>query len=466
MAELEFRSGGGDGKQEVEGAEWREDMDGVEHDGGESDDQETEGEGGVAREVLMRDVRETDEEFATASASYPPSLGSGERFPEGNPSSPLWTHLLPKSLVANRLTALHSQANPSYVHASTIADYRLDNPEPGVEMPTSALLGVSVLHRIRRPLAEVHPALCIRTTVMFVETPSMQVKGECSFPTGGPDRGWNWMVLRYVDSERDLFALAEEDERNQRWGRLEFRRLSDCINRSASSAQTSATPATHTHGTITSTVPTPTLVSELLIPDDLVSFSVLPHPPTRTRPYPPSNASSPTTPTHPIIPSNCSLVLAIADTNEGVILIHDHVSGALVSRSTYGTGVHTIAMYGDGLVMTGHANHSVGIWDFETGAHLVDVGKQGFGGGPVIGVSWLEEPENWACARRANGNGWVAGSRKVVKPRAYTVVSFADIAMRDEDSVTGDAGSVTSERIQSGGEFCIWDLDSAIRNAR
>lgn len=184
--------------------------------------------------------------------------------------------------------------------------------------------------------------------------------------------------------------MVEDDERDLRWRRIEFYPLS------AQEGQS--------FGTCTPW-------SAFDVPGDLTPFSLAP--------CPPLEDSS--------VGQDAMIILCVSDFDEGVAIIYDYKRGVVVSQRRYGTGVTTVN-YSDGVIVTGHQEHTIRVWDLETGTPLVEVGC---GGGAVLGIGAMGEPEGW-----------------IGKPegRGRRIVSFADV---------GDGGS----------EFCVWDLEGAVRTA-
>ncbi|RKO87026.1 hypothetical protein BDK51DRAFT_38371, partial [Blyttiomyces helicus] len=326
---------------------------------------------------------------------------------EDDPSS--WSYLVSRPEISSSVNALSESPDPYFIYASMVPEHSLDFPSPSSGPLTTGLLGMCVLHRASPPLPY-HPQDALRSTVIFLEIPSLIVRGECTLPTAGEDRNWNWRVLRHMDKDADFFVMAEEeDDETQRWDRLQFWRLSDCC---AADDAASEPPDSSS-----------TLISEFVMPDDLIGCAICPCP---TRP----STLHPTS--RPFNPQSTTLVLSISETAAGICLFIDRNSGSLITRTEYGSNVTIIDLGNphDSLVLTGHVDGRVKIWDFASTSMLVDVVDPAMAG-PILGLAWMDEPDNWASG------AWA-------RPRGATLVAYSDVDGEEEEEGVG--------------EFVVWDL--------
>ncbi|KAJ3201899.1 hypothetical protein HDU67_000981, partial [Dinochytrium kinnereticum] len=461
----------------------------------------------------------------------------------------------------------------------------LDEPTVTFQTPSregifapGSVLGVSVLHRVgptpTHPLdLENDPGSDLRTSVFLIHLPTLRLISATSFKTAGPRRSWNWLVLRHLDVSRNLMVMAEEDDRNERWHRLVFRR---CLEGAAFldaeiAGRVFATPAGGREGDPEGVFGSRHFrdrvaeetdrghLAELLMPEDLVGYSMAGFPENlgqlpagvvvagegagevdggewdsvslssnaegdgmdegmRTRPtsVTSSNSSTSTPPPAPLsiktrpkptphlTPHSTLLIMCVTKTpqEQGVILTVDTQTGTILARSQYGTQVTTIdvGMPYDAVVVTGHADHRVRVWDFLSGVHLMSF-QCPLSSMPVLGISWVDEPECWG-----GGVGSVAGMGGWRRPRGLKLVSFADLEEEeeeeeeeddegeegdDDDAVhpmggggaghhppalhgaphhpnpeAGPAPAPTPTTRPGFGEFVLWDLEKFVQTAR
>ncbi|KAJ3109993.1 hypothetical protein HDU96_006993 [Phlyctochytrium bullatum] len=527
----------------------------------------------------------------------------------------------------------------------------------------------------------------LRTSVFLVHVPTQRLIAGTSFRTSGPERSWNWLVLRHLDVRRNLMIMAEEDDRAGRWHRLVFRRcvegagyldtevakkvfafpaaeedaalepppgseldeeeddvaMDDAgggvgeAGRKISGASTSSSGSNGSSPRPRSGIPLgPSSysrrrrregprhlyttrnwvdhvassqdaghLSELLLPDDLVGYSIVPFPanlhvvpvsssspaPSIVSSTPPqtgaprsrqgslmevdeepenegsasmqvpeNGASTETSSGRPALsvftggaagkqpadsferrnsnasgivpvgfdPTEAVLVLCVTKDEEeiGTILSVDVRDGRIISRACYGRNVTAIdvGIPYENVVVTGHSDHKVRVWDFVSGVHLLSF-QCPLSPNPVLGISWVDEPECWRfedldgegdavqgdidVPNKENGEDGTrvdevlaARSRRRIpwrRPRGLTLVSFADLddddeseegngpAEQDDDDETGTgmagptqlgggaagaggpaAGNQAAfvESDQRSGEFVVWDLERFIKTAR
>ncbi|KAJ1559122.1 hypothetical protein HK405_011936 [Cladochytrium tenue] len=209
-------------------------------------------------------------------------------------------------------------------------------------------------------------------------------------------------------------------------------------------------------------------VSATQIPEGFVTFNIVRCPENLTE-----------LPTHSLAlvtkeglspPETCILTGVLEDVEQtGCLLFLRHTPDAtFFARATFGQGV-TLLEIGEpyeSVVLTGHNDHFVKVWDLQTGEALVVV--QGPDSrSPVLGLGWVDEPEAWLSHGNrvdrqeimevdleVTGTSLSGRPSPLSRPRGSALVSFADI-----DSRNG------TEPLP-GGDFAVWDLGRHIRRAR
>lgn len=347
--------------------------------------------------------------------------------PQVSKATSTLTNILPQEQIA----AL-CPPSQSFTYTSIIPDRQLDFPSGSPDSLPGILVGLTISPESTSMSIDGSDARAEpdeQSTVVFLDVRDMTVKGNASF--SAPDTA---PVLRYLDTDRDLFVLA--CEQHQRWGELQFHRVSSCC--------LPADPSAHS-----------TTLSALMIPDDLECYAIAPYPENLAH-LPRSSLSVP--PTNLANPTQTVIILALSDSDEGAVLAYDYSTSVLLSRNHYGTDVHSISL-GDpymNVVVTGHADHTARIWDFKTCAQLLVVQAPEGVGRPVLGTTWVDEPENWI-----GGGAWV-------RPRRLGLVSFTDW-MEEERTSSGGAGQPQQQPgivRKPAGDFVAWDLTQHIIRAR
>ncbi|KAJ3283315.1 hypothetical protein HDU76_008491, partial [Blyttiomyces sp. JEL0837] len=469
----------------------------------------------------------------TSSTPATPSLASPLQQQQQQQQFKSWSHLLSRSEIHAHTSLLHYPdfLVPQDLAISTIvpetqmeiknamfaSSYGNLSGSPKISPWTGkygtdhgSLIAVSAVHRLiparnGGDIANVTTGAgdpnTLRTTVLFysfsVVTSSLVLEGGVTFgvqPSNDAPLGWNWLTLRHVDSQTDVFAMIEEDEEAGRWNRVILRRLSAAkwntvVKATGTPMVPSCLPSPY-HRQPCSATDTDHLI-DYVVPEEFIGYSLtrcpkyLTHLPkhgfaTRLAARDDMNILS-RKQLLPIDSVGVTILLGVTENQSamndddqiGTLLFLQHRSGnggaMLLGRANYGTNVSAIEI-GDPyepVVITGHLDHGVKLWDLSTGELLISVlggggvGNMGSGAmaefgssNPALGFAWLDEPEAWlahtgtgsggSSLSSSNGTG-KSGELAWSKPRASTLVSFSDMEFNDATNC-------------GGGEFAVWDL--------
>ncbi|KAI9363399.1 hypothetical protein DFJ73DRAFT_511241 [Zopfochytrium polystomum] len=410
---------------------------------------------------------------------------------------PAWTYALSELDILHHLAWLHDahRISTNMAISTIIQDALLYQPgqdqpcesslQPMVynsnEVGVSGLLGVCVIHSLCPPAAGTPmlsrgDASLMRSSILFLKADSMAAVGGCSLGVAlAPDNelGFNTLLLRHLDSTRDLFVVAEEDSGDASWRRLVFGRLSAfayTLEATAAAVGVEQRVLAPSH---------PGYLSEVAVPEGHACLALVSCPEGIV-----STPAHSTTTTgagalaagRRFDPAKTTLVLGIVDddtgeSETGFVLFVQHSpdpaslslsssssssssSASVLGRALYGTGVVSIEIGHphEPVVFTGHADHCVRVWDFDTGNPLLAVQSPiGAGAGnPTLGLAWLGDPETWAPKAQGLPAATVQRARRPQR-RQSALVSFADL---DNDA----EGAL--------GEFAVWTLGNAVRRVR
>ncbi|KAJ3040585.1 hypothetical protein HDV00_010765 [Rhizophlyctis rosea] len=354
----------------------------------------------------------------------------------------------------------------TYKIATLTPDITISNPSfsssPSSE--STRIAALTLHHRIPstdQPPTYFHPAQELHSTIIFTSlshpSPTQQqpqILGSLTLPTTGPNRNWNFRNLEYLDVTKGIFVVCEEDDIRNRWSSLSvftFGKLDTGVLGHAKILATSE------------------------IPEDVTAFGVLPYPveigvpsPRRDRRGGEDEAELEAAGGVDMIPDLAALegtlvLPCISDESVGVILLispppHSNPTPSplpttTTTRLTYGHDVTAISFSlfpfsssssKRGLVITGHNDGRCSVFDFITGCLLVEVGGEGRGEGPVLGVTVLDDPTEWTSTPEYS--------------TAIKVVVFSDVAGSEDDEGEGSVEAM-------GSSFTVYDVDSEVRHA-
>ncbi|KAI9354891.1 hypothetical protein DFJ73DRAFT_826700 [Zopfochytrium polystomum] len=486
-----------------------------------------------AGEMASLNLDDFPPETGSPLSSTPTTDGSSRHSSSSHrldpPISRPWSYLLSEVDIYRHLAHFHDNATSTLAISTMIPDILLDFPILGNDLtaenastPFTAprnevLLGVCVVHKLGSPLQTPLSAgeaprdgtsafqddrSLLRSTVMFYDVPSMTILGGFTMNVSRAplaNTGFNTMVLRYVDSIRDVAVMVEEDEDMAMWSRLVFLRLSMCMWDESFSGGTDV--SMNTRETRVLDVSHPAYLSELKVPSGYLPFTVARCPgdlgglPRHSSTVFDDDAA--VLLNSILVPTQTSILVGVTDdeSQAGFLMFVQHernrqsdprrpnpqpTPSIVLGRALYGKRVTCLEIgepY-EPIVLTGHTDHRVKVWDLSTGTLLLAVQSPG-NPTATLGFAWVDEPEGWLASMEPGAVDATASSalpvfsssptkqrvsrssREIIpntalsRPRGSALVSYADL----HQQLSGTGGG-------SAGEFAIWDLGSWLRRAR
>ncbi|KNC96347.1 uncharacterized protein SPPG_08248 [Spizellomyces punctatus DAOM BR117] len=323
---------------------------------------------------LLHSEGTSDHAELTESTPSKPSVVCISHVPWANGLQKPWEYCLSQAEATQILRDLHATDTLASTFTSMVPDHSFE-----LSQSPTTLLGISTLH-----FSSSNDDL--RSTILFydIATRSLQSHLTLAVPLGLD----SVPVLHHLDIQNDVFLVVDEDYPERTWQRLQFRKYS-----------------------------TQELIWETSVEGVMQGQRVLPYP----------LAKEP----------GRMLVLGWKVGEErltmGVGVLFDVVRREVIRRVSYGQDVLCIAEgdpYIPCVVLTGHRDNRICIWDLETGALKGTLLGHNC---PVWGFAFMDEPDD-----RDEKGAWR-------RPQALTLVSV------------GDTGSDSDTA-----EVIVWDIDRVL----